>query len=56
MSEMVTLFRHFVLAQAQRSIPGQYIEKALDPVLVFIRRTINLFENVGVVFVSADYK
>ena len=36
---MLKLFRHYVRAQA-----GPDIEKALDPVLVFIRGTTNLFE------------
>ena len=36
---MLRLFWHHVLAQA-----GPDIEKALDPVLVFIRGTTNLFE------------
>ena len=38
---MLRLFWHYVLAQA-----GPDIEKALDPVLVFIRGTTNLFELV----------
>ena len=45
---MLKLFRHYVLAQAGRSINWD-IEKALDhvdPVLVFIRGTTNLFEFV----------
>ena len=40
-SGMLRLFWHYVLAQA-----GPDIEKALDPVLVFIRGTTNLFELV----------
>ena len=48
---MLRLFWHYILAQAGRSIrldsgPDIYIEKALDPVLVFIRGTTNLFEFV----------
>ena len=38
---MLKLFRHYVRAQA-----GPDIENALDPVLVFIRGTTNLFEFV----------
>ena len=38
---MLRLFRHYVLAQA-----GPDIEKDLDPVLVFIQGTTNLFEFV----------
>ena len=45
---MLKLFRHYVLAQAGRSTKlGQiYIERDLDPVLVFRRGTTNLFEFV----------
>ena len=47
---MLRLFWHYVLAQAGHSIrtdkSGPDIEKALDPVLVFIRGTTNLFELV----------
>ena len=41
---MLRLFWHYVLAQAWRSIRLDQIEKTLDPVLVFIRGTVNLFE------------
>ena len=34
---MSKLFRHYVLARAQFHKAGPDIEKALDPVLVFIR-------------------
>ena len=44
---MLKLFRHYVSAQAGRSIEaGSAIEKALDHVLVFIRGTTNIFESV----------
>ena len=42
---MLRLFWHYVLAQAFHKA-GPDIEKALDPVLVFIRGTTNLFELV----------
>ena len=47
-SGMLRLFRRYLLAQAVRVFhkAGPDIEKALDPVLVFIRGTTNLFEFV----------
>ena len=41
---MLKLFRHYVWAQFHKAGPD--IEKALDPVLVFIQGTTNLFEFV----------
>ena len=44
---MLKLFWHYVLAQGvQFHKAGPDIEKALDPVLVFIQGTTNLFEFV----------
>ena len=47
-SGMLRLFRRYLLAQAVRVFhkAGPDIEEALDPVLVFIRGTTNLFEFV----------
>ena len=41
---MLRLFWHYILAQLHKARPD--IEKALDPVLVFIRETTNLLEFV----------
>ena len=43
-SGMLKLFRHYVLAQFHKA--GSDIDKALDPVIVFIRGTTNIFEFV----------
>ena len=43
---MLRLFRHYVLAQFHNAGPD--VEKALDPVLVFIRGATNLFEFVEI--------
>ena len=45
MLRMLRLFWNYVLAQVFHKA-GPDIEKALDPVLVFIRGTTNLFEFV----------
>ena len=61
---MLTLFWHYVLAQAGRCIRhSRRPEKTFDPVLVFIRGTTHLFEfverryfeNVGRTSKSAKY-
>ena len=43
---MLKLFRHYILAQAQFHKAGPAKEKALDPVLVFIRWPTHRFEIV----------